>query len=669
MSALSFFQPIYLWGLAALALPLAVHLLNRKRSRRLDFSTVRFFKDTALRAAKMRRLRRIALLCARILLIATIAALFSKPYDPRAVFSTLVDPGGSVYCWIDPTKSMEYREGKGAVLLKAKAVADSIDKKLSPSSRRFLYDDARHAFVDRSSFTFDGNVVTRWGPPDIETMLRAFNRQRRGSTRTATLVVISDFQENVSEGFEAFFRADSAGAPIIGVNVAPATPWNIGILSALVRGRHPTLAVTTLAAVGKDFAGAGVSVITGGMRTGHDAVTIKKGCHATLSIPGSDGAEPNTGLVMLDADDPFPCDNTRFFTAEASSSVRVLIVGDSANSFPIAAALRCGETSAWRPVIMRSPRTVSYEDIDSARVVILNEVGALSGPLLALCEGRSFSNKAVIVSPCIDTGATMATARLFHFSNIRDNITFASHGAPCVPLLPDTLTPLWKGFPRFRETGAVVRRYVRPLPGNTILSLDNHAPLAAHAADSAGRSWVFFAVPIGFSSTNNLCETGMYVPMMDRIVRYSLESVCGEMEQWVAGLPRRNPYLKSRTGALVYDANNHRIAQWEKQPSVVFIEPGLYKIQPMGATSRWVAVNPDSQEITLAYRAPGFVGRGKKCMVFMENDEFLHYLKTDKGFFYAYGLWGALALLLFAEIFLWERRTEKNAKRRREEQS
>jgi hypothetical protein len=157
--------------------------------------------------------------------------------------------------------------------------------------------------------------------------------------------------------------------------------------------------------------------------------------------------------------------------------------------------------------------------------------------------------------------------------------------------------------------------------------------------------------------------------MMDRIVRYSLESVCGEMEQWVAGLPRRNPYLKSRTGALVYDANNHRIAQLEKQPSVVFIEPGLYKIQPMGATSRWVAVNPDSQEITLAYRAPGFVGRGKKCMVFMENDEFLHYLKTDKGFFYAYGLWGALALLLFAEIFLWERRTEKNAKRRREEQS
>ena len=68
MSAFSFFQSAYLWALFALALPVAIHLLNRRRRRPLDFSTLRFFKASAVTASKTRRLRRIALLCVRLLL-------------------------------------------------------------------------------------------------------------------------------------------------------------------------------------------------------------------------------------------------------------------------------------------------------------------------------------------------------------------------------------------------------------------------------------------------------------------------------------------------------------------------------------------------------------------------------------------------------------------------
>jgi hypothetical protein len=42
-------------------------------------------------------------------------------------------------------------------------------------------------------------------------------------------------------------------------------------------------------------------------------------------------------------------------------------------------------------------------------------------------------------------------------------------------------------------------------------------------------------------------------------------------------------------------------------------------------------------------------------MTFMTSDEFLYGLKSNKSLLYSYGLWLAFALLLIAEMLLWER--------------
>jgi hypothetical protein len=467
-------------------------------------------------------------------------------------------------------------------------------------------------------------------------------------------IVISDFQENICAAMDSFFNAEGRALPVIGVSVAPSKPWNIGIRGAMFRPGRPVFMQTTIAAIGKDFANTGISVVTSGMRAGHEEVFMKNGAFKTLSIPLSDESGGAGGCVQLDVSDPFKFDNIRYFVKGASSSFRVLVVGDSAKSYPIAAALRSIEQSPWRPV-MRTPQTVSYEDLDSALIVIVNEIAVISRPLRALIEDRSFVNKPVIVSPCIDKDNSFVGSEIVQSLFKREKFTIANPGKPCTPLLYDTVSSLWKGFPKFRETGARVFRYIDRLPGNVLLSLDNHAPLAVRTTDSSGHAWTLFAAPIGLTTTNNLCETGMYVPLVDRIVRSSLEAIRGETEEWVAGKPRRNPYYTSRTGAFIYDERNRLIAQWNMQQQVVFNEPGLYRIAPVGKTSKWVAVNPDSLEISLKYGIPENAGHMTKRMTFMTSDEFLYGLKSNKSLLYSYGLWLAFALLLIAEMLLWER--------------
>ena len=73
---ITFLQP-WAWLLAAtVALPIAVHLLARNRSRRMPFPTLRFLEVTKLSAVSRQTLQDVPLLAVRIaLVLAAVAAL------------------------------------------------------------------------------------------------------------------------------------------------------------------------------------------------------------------------------------------------------------------------------------------------------------------------------------------------------------------------------------------------------------------------------------------------------------------------------------------------------------------------------------------------------------------------------------------------------------------
>jgi len=83
---MSFFQSFsfanlpYLFGLFAALIPLIIHLSRSRRTKKMRFSTTRFFTDQFLRSYRMSRLKELLLLACRMALFALLAMALTQRF-------------------------------------------------------------------------------------------------------------------------------------------------------------------------------------------------------------------------------------------------------------------------------------------------------------------------------------------------------------------------------------------------------------------------------------------------------------------------------------------------------------------------------------------------------------------------------------------------------------
>src|SRR3954464_3535238 len=79
LGSLTLLNPAYLFGLTAAAIPLIIHLSRSRRTKKMRFSTTRFFTDQFLRSYRMSRLKELLLLACRMLLFGLFATALAQP--------------------------------------------------------------------------------------------------------------------------------------------------------------------------------------------------------------------------------------------------------------------------------------------------------------------------------------------------------------------------------------------------------------------------------------------------------------------------------------------------------------------------------------------------------------------------------------------------------------
>jgi hypothetical protein len=336
-------------------------------------------------------------------------------------------------------------------------------------------------------------------------------------------------------------------------------------------------------------------------------------------------------------------------------------VGDSAQTIPVAAALRSVENTPWSPVITKQVQAVSYADIDSASLVILQADATVPQPLHLLLLGATFKNKAVIVAP----GSQQTPGIAFTEGLVRKKTPVYIHGEkPLSIVLFDTLSLLWKGFPRLRETDAACFDYIDNIPGILLAGLSNNKPMLTHAQDVHGNARILSSVPLGITASNNLYQTGMYVPMLDRICRYALAAAGTATTEWIAGEPHANPLFGTGRQAAVFNEHDELCGQWGSQPYGILDVPGLYQIRESGAAPYWIAVNANNAESNLDYRLPVVPAFRTSTSRVVDARTFLQSLAHRQSMHYSYILWLLIVLALAAEIALWDRMPQKKPTKR-----
>src|SRR6187401_3023447 len=108
---MSFLAPLFFIGLAAIVVPVLVHLIQRERKRVIEFPSLMFVQKIPYQSVQRRRIRHWFLLLMRAAAIALIVAAFARPFFPEGAAAALAASGGSreLVIVVDQSASMGTR--------------------------------------------------------------------------------------------------------------------------------------------------------------------------------------------------------------------------------------------------------------------------------------------------------------------------------------------------------------------------------------------------------------------------------------------------------------------------------------------------------------------------------------------------------------------------------
>lgn len=356
---MTFLNPLLLFGLAAASIPIIIHLLNLRKLRTVEFSTLQFLKE--LQRTKMRRvkIRQWLLLALRTLLIIAVVMAFSRP----ALRGSLAGFGGAttakttMVLLLDDSPSMSVRNERGELFARAKDAAarildlmkegdDAYLVKLSDIRRTPVFHSARTAAPLRSAL--DQLTPTQESIPFRDALgvaakllgeSKNFNREvylitdaqaSRFAPESGAADTVDLFDDNVK-----FFLADVRSGST--ARAANAGVTSAAVTSAIITRNKPVTMQASIRNAGEvPLRNSLMSLYLDGARVLQHSLDIGSNSVATPNLtvtPKRRGILK--GYVQLE-DDAFEADNRRFFIVNVPHTVRVLAAGasDADTRFP-----------------------------------------------------------------------------------------------------------------------------------------------------------------------------------------------------------------------------------------------------------------------------------------------------------------------------------------------
>ena len=138
--SLTFLSPMVLLGLAALAVPIVIHLILRRKPRPMLFPAFRFLQQRRRTNQRKLQLRHLLLLALRLLLLAAFATALARPLLTGGPAELAGNPDLAVLFVIDSSPSMAYvHDGKSRLDL-AREIASSIADSVPTASQIAVLD-------------------------------------------------------------------------------------------------------------------------------------------------------------------------------------------------------------------------------------------------------------------------------------------------------------------------------------------------------------------------------------------------------------------------------------------------------------------------------------------------------------------------------------------------
>lgn len=133
---MTFLYPEFLWALSLIAIPIAIHLFNFRRYKKVYFSDISLLKSITTQTKNRSQLKNILILISRIIAICCIVLAFSYPFNPEK--DKKYQNQKVVAFYVDNSLSMENKNKDGYLLDLAKQQALDICNQY-PTNTRYVF--------------------------------------------------------------------------------------------------------------------------------------------------------------------------------------------------------------------------------------------------------------------------------------------------------------------------------------------------------------------------------------------------------------------------------------------------------------------------------------------------------------------------------------------------
>lgn len=567
---MTFLNPLALFGLLAAAIPILLHLLNLRKLRTIEFSTLAFLKE--LQKTKIRRLklRQLLLLILRTLLVLLIVVAFARP----TLKGTLAGNLGShakttAIVLIDDSYSMTVSDEQGELLKQAKQAAKNIVPLFKEGDEIFLVrlSSLEGGAPGYANATRDFGLLRR----DIDEMKPSAKRRsvEDGLRIAARLLagvhnfnkevyVFSDFQQGVLSNDanepNTKERLFSAEARFFFVPVGKRGLQNFGIESITIpssifeRDKPFTVQTRIGNYSGNDVQDHVVSVFLNGTRVAERSIDVQK--QSSLPVEFSVAASatgPVEGFVEIE-DDDFQYDNRRYFVLQIPEHIRALLVGAAPDlRYPrLALSARTSASESALVLDEVAPGRLSTVEIKRADVIVLCTSEGLSSAQVSELSAFVRGGGGLVLFPGTQTDPASFNALLAAGLTIPSLATIdrpskpnaesesfiefdkvelqhalfegmfesRSDQSPKRPAAAGLTAARTVESPRIRTSA----RFTLTPQSNPIITLTNGAPFLAEQRLGTGRL-LLFAVPTT-TEWSDFPMKGVFVPLLHRSILY-----------------------------------------------------------------------------------------------------------------------------------------------------
>jgi hypothetical protein len=399
---MSFVYPAFLWALAALSIPIIVHLFNFRKTQKVYFSSNRFLRQVQEATSAKRRLKHYLILASRLLFLLFLILAFAQPFIPA---KEQVSAQQNIILYLDNSLSMSVPvEEKTRALDAGLQIANQVIDIFPPETRFRL--------ITNDFAPFSNTYKTKAEVSDLLTQVRlspvsrtfkeVMDRidQTNRSVQRDEIFWISDFQRSTLGVLEPSLRDSAQRLHLIELAFQPFA--NIFVDTAylenpfVVGGEKNTLHIKLRNDGKRSVEQLLVKLSVDGIQTGTSSVNIAAMGNATTSFDLVSVQQRISKAVISFNDYPVSFDNEFYLALNFSEKVKVVEIKNSAAVTAIEKVFGNKEVFGFRAFDMRN---VNYTAFDEADLIVVNALDVPDASLVQALRNYVMKGGAVLIVP------------------------------------------------------------------------------------------------------------------------------------------------------------------------------------------------------------------------------------------------------------------------------